>query len=69
MKTTEPTIGHQPLTGWATRLPTATLDLRGKHVKPTLAQKVATIRASELGEFEIRDGAGRLVWANGAKVG
>ena len=54
MKTTEPTIGKQPLTGWSSRLPTATLDLRGRHEQPTIASRLSTIRALEDAAFEQR---------------
>jgi hypothetical protein len=81
MKTTEPTIGKHPLTGWSSRLPTATLDLRGRHEKPTLAQKVEAIRQAQDAELEAFAAAwernvpvftpemAARVLTNGAKVG
>jgi len=67
MKTTEPTIGRQPLTGWASRLPTATLDLRGRHEKPTLAQKVESIRRKE--NLELLIDLESIAWFPGGETG
>jgi hypothetical protein len=69
MKTTEPTIGKDPLTGWSSRLPTATLDLRGRHEKPTLAQKVEEIRRREALDLEIDLDSIAWLPASGIRVG